>query len=99
LQLPFWSPLFLLKLIPGGTAMVATFTNKHGPQQEVPDFQGLAMVVVSQHIISLENVKLKLNLQLQLILITDMVVFMAVTAMDMDMVMAMDMDLDTPETT
>ena len=86
-QLPVWSPLFLLKLIPGtGMAMADTSTNKHGQQQEVQDLKELAMVVVSQHIISLENVKLKLNL------ITDMVV----TVMDMDME---DTDMPVMDTT
>ena len=66
--------------------MADTSTNKHGQQQEVQDLKELAMVVVSQHIISLENVKLKLNL------ITDMVV----TVMDMDME---DTDMPVMDTT
>ena len=36
-------------------AMVDTFTNKLGLEQEVLDLKGLALVAVSQHIISLER--------------------------------------------
>jgi hypothetical protein len=88
-RLPVWSPLFLVKLMPF-TATPATFTNKHGLEQEVQDLKELAMVVVSQHIISLENVKLKLNL------ITDMVLTVMVMVRHMDME---DTDMPVMDTT
>jgi len=71
-------------------AMADTSTNKHGQEQEVPDLKELALDVVSQHIISLENVKLKLNL------ITDMVLTVMVMVLDMDME---DTDMPVMDTT
>ena len=79
--LPFWPPLFLLKLMPMlGMDMVDISTNKPGLVHVDLDSKAPAMDAVSQLIISSANVKPKLNH------ITDMVV--------MDMV-ATDMDMDT----
>ena len=79
--LPFWPPLFLLKLMPMlGMDMVDISTNKPGLVHVDLDSKAPATDAVSQLIISSANVKPKLNH------ITDMVV--------MDMV-ATDMDMDT----